>query len=236
MNQKQNNIVKMFDNIASKYDISNRVLSMGIDKSWRDEAVKQTYKLYDKKDINCIVDVACGTGDLMICWRKIAKKNSIKLYNIIGIDPSSKMLNVAKQKIKDGEFKEAFAQDLPLENRTIDIISIAYGIRNVTHRQEAFEEFYRVLKPNGILTILEFTKDEKKSWFSQIKAFYMSKVMPLIGQLVSGNKEAYQYLPDSIDEFVTSKQLQDELKTVGFEVLFAKEYSLNMNTTIIVRK
>ncbi|RLA75314.1 MAG: bifunctional demethylmenaquinone methyltransferase/2-methoxy-6-polyprenyl-1,4-benzoquinol methylase UbiE [Epsilonproteobacteria bacterium] len=236
MNKEQNKIVAMFDIIAKRYDISNRVLSMGIDKSWRNKAVRKTYKLYDKDNINHIVDVACGTGDLMIYWQKIANNLNIKLHKITGIDPSSKMIDIAKQKIKDANFTKAFAQNLPIENNTVDIVSIAYGIRNVVNRAEAFSEFYRVLKVEGLLTILEFTKDEKKFWFSSIKKFYMTNIMPLVGKIVSGNSEAYKYLPDSIKQFVTSKQLQGELEKAGFKIVFVQDYSFDMNTTIIAKK
>jgi demethylmenaquinone methyltransferase/2-methoxy-6-polyprenyl-1,4-benzoquinol methylase len=235
MNDKQNKIVSMFDSIASRYDIANRVLSMGVDKSWRDKAVKQAYHIYNKKQIDSIVDVACGTGDLMLYWQKVAVDLNIKLHRIVGIDPSVKMMEVGKNKVANAEFIEGFAQNLPLDNSQTNILSIAYGIRNVTHRAEAFEEFSRVLKPQGLLVILEFTKEENKTWFSDIKRFYMTKIMPYIGKVVSGHGEAYQYLPDSIDEFVTTKQLQSELEEVGFEIVFAQDYSMGMNTTIIAK-
>ncbi len=235
MNDKQNKIVSMFDSIAQRYDMANRVLSMGIDKSWRDKAVKKSYEIYDTKQIDTVVDVACGTGDLMLYWQKIAKDLHIKLHHIIGIDPSIKMMQVAKTKFKDATYIEAFAQNLPLDNSTADIVSIAYGIRNITHRKKALKEFSRVLKLDGLLVVLEFTKEERKTWFSFVKRVYMTKIMPYIGKVVSGHGEAYQYLPDSIDEFVTSQQLQQELVNTGFEVVFARNYSMGMNTTIIAK-
>ncbi len=235
MNKQQEKIVSMFDSIAHRYDIANRVLSMGVDKSWRDKAVKKAYEIYDKKAIETIVDVACGTGDLMIYWQKVADSSDIKLQNITGIDPSVKMMDIGRQKIPDGTFVQGFAQDLPLQSDKADIVSIAYGIRNVTHRAEAFIEFGRVLKPDGLLVILEFTKEQRKTWFSYIKDIYMTNIMPHIGKLVSGNSEAYRYLPDSIDEFATSVQLQQELVEAGFEIKFARDYSMGMNTTIIAK-
>ncbi len=143
---KQEKIVSMFNDIAGTYDVANRVLSMGIDKSWRNKACNLAFDFYGKKNVEKIVDVACGTGDMIIFWKQIAKSNSINLENIVGIDPSVGMMEVGKKKLPDVEFIEAFATEMPLENESADIISISYGIRNVVQRQEAFDEFARVLK------------------------------------------------------------------------------------------
>ncbi|MCG3715644.1 class I SAM-dependent methyltransferase, partial [Aliarcobacter butzleri] len=137
--EKQEKIVSMFNNIAGTYDIANRVLSMGIDKSWRNKACNKTFELYGKKDIEKIVDVACGTGDMILFWQQVAKENSINLKNIIGVDPSVGMMEVGKKKLPDVEFIEAYATQMPLIDKSADIISISYGIRNVVQRQEAFD-------------------------------------------------------------------------------------------------
>jgi demethylmenaquinone methyltransferase/2-methoxy-6-polyprenyl-1,4-benzoquinol methylase len=226
----------MFNKIAKTYDLANRILSMGIDKTWRKKACNEAYKLYDKKDLSCIVDVACGTGDLMIDWQKFANQNSINIDKIIGIDPSVGMMEVGKTKIKDGVFVEAGAELLPLQDNSADIISISYGIRNVVKRQEAMKEFARVLKPNGLMVILEFTKDDKKTIFRTLKKFYMNNIMPIIGGLVSGSRDAYTYLPKSIEEFITTKQMCQELEDVSLKPIFTKGYSLDMSTTFIARK
>ncbi|MFA9374922.1 MAG: class I SAM-dependent methyltransferase, partial [Poseidonibacter sp.] len=128
---KQEKIVSMFNDIAGTYDVANRVLSMGIDKSWRNKACNKTFELYNSKKIEKIVDVACGTGDMILFWKKVAEKNNITFDNIIGIDPSVGMMEVGKQKLPDVEFIEAGAANMPLENNSADIISISYGIRNV---------------------------------------------------------------------------------------------------------
>jgi demethylmenaquinone methyltransferase/2-methoxy-6-polyprenyl-1,4-benzoquinol methylase len=161
MDSRQSDIVAMFNQIAKTYDLANRILSLGIDKLWRAKACNMVFSFYNKQHIETIVDVACGTGDLMIDWKNIATDNSIVVDKIIGIDPSIGMMEVGKTKIKDGIFIEAGAENMPLEDGSADIISISYGIRNVVKRKEALEEFARVLKPNGILVILEFTKNDK---------------------------------------------------------------------------
>ena len=233
---KQEKIVSMFNDIAGTYDVANRVLSMGIDKSWRNKACNLAFDFYGKKEISKIVDVACGTGDMIDYWKKVANTNSIDLKNIIGVDPSVGMMDVAKKKLPDVEFIEAGAASMPLEDDSADIISISYGIRNVVQRQEAFDEFARVLKKDGLVVISEFTKNEKNSPLDYLTDFYMNKILPILGGLISKNKEAYTYLPNSIDEFLTTENLCKELKQAGLEVIHTKAFSMNISTLIIARK
>ena len=234
--EKQEKIVSMFNNIAGTYDIANRVLSMGIDKSWRNKACNKTFELYGKKNIEKIVDVACGTGDMILFWKQVADENSIKLENIKGIDPSVGMMEVGKKKLPEVEFIEAFATNMPLENESTDIVSISYGIRNVVERQKAFDEFARVLKKDGLVVINEFTKNKKENLLDHLTDFYMNKILPILGGIISKNKEAYRYLPDSIDEFLTTENLCKELKLAGLEPVYVKAFSMNISTLIIARK
>jgi demethylmenaquinone methyltransferase/2-methoxy-6-polyprenyl-1,4-benzoquinol methylase len=144
----------MFNDIAKTYDLANRILSMGIDKTWRKKACNMAYEFYGKKSIDRIVDVACGTGDLMIDWENVAKDLNIEVKEIIGVDPSVGMMEVGKTKIPHRTFIEAGAQDMPLEDESADFISISYGIRNVVQRKEGLQEFARVLKKDGLCVIL----------------------------------------------------------------------------------
>ena len=233
---KQEEIVSMFNDIAKTYDIANRVLSMGVDKTWRNKACNLAYTFYGKDELDKIVDVACGTGDMMIDWKRIAKQNDIVVKDIVGIDPSVGMMEIGKQKIPDGTFIEAGAEAMPLENECADFVSISYGIRNVIKRKEGLQEFARILKPGGLAVILEFTKNDKDDFASKLTKFYMNNLMPHIGGLVSKNKDAYTYLPESIENFITTKQMCEELKEVGLEPIFVKGYSLDMSTTFIARK
>ncbi|MGB3751709.1 MAG: bifunctional demethylmenaquinone methyltransferase/2-methoxy-6-polyprenyl-1,4-benzoquinol methylase UbiE [Arcobacteraceae bacterium] len=232
----QEDIVKMFDEIAKKYDLANRILSMGIDKKWRKKACNLAYDFYGKSDISKIVDVACGTGDLMIDWENVAAVNGIDIKEIVGVDPSVGMMEVGKRKIPHRIFIEAGAEAMPLDDESADIISISYGIRNVVKRKEGFSEFARVLKKDGLCVILEFTKNDKNNFPAKLTKFYMNNMMPHIGGLVSKNKDAYTYLPESIEAFITTKQMCDELKEVGLEPIFVQGYSMNMSTTFIARK
>ena len=233
---KQEKIVSMFNDIAGTYDVANRILSMGIDKSWRNKACNLAYNFYEKDEIEKIVDVACGTGDMIEFWKKIAKDNGIILKNIVGVDPSVGMMDVARVKLPEVEFIEAGAAQMPLETQSADIISISYGIRNVVQRQEAFDEFARVLKKDGLVVISEFTKNEKRNPLDHITDFYMNKILPTLGGLISKNKEAYTYLPNSIDEFLTTENLCKELKQSGLEPIHTQAFSMNISTLIIARK
>ncbi len=232
---KQQKIVQMFDEIAGTYDTANRVLSMGIDIQWRKTACDETFARY-QKPIELIVDVACGTGDMMGYWAKQAKKAGRQIGKILGVDPSVGMTDVGKQKFPEFEFVISEATELPLEDASADILSISYGIRNVVKRQDAFKEFARVLKTGGYVVILEFTKDEKKGIFFALKDFYLNKILPILGGLISKNKAAYEYLPNSIEGFLTSSMLQKELDEAGFETEFCKSFSMDISTLVIAKK
>ncbi len=234
--EKQEKIVGMFDEIASTYDLANRVLSFGIDKQWRRKGCDKAYNLLGKKELTQITDVACGTGDLLLYWRERAKMLDIEVGKYIGVDPSVGMLEVAREKVDFADFLEGKAQELPIADEGTDIISISYGIRNVVDRVEALEEFYRALKPGGMVVILEFTKQEKSGVTAKIVDLYMKNILPAIGGLVSKNYAAYKYLPDSIEEFLTTEMLENELREAGFEMKYTKSFSMGISTLLVAQK
>ncbi len=234
--EKQQKIIGMFDDIAPTYDLANRVLSFGIDIQWRKKGCDKAFEILGVDTISKIADVACGTGDLLLYWKERAEKKGIKVNSFVGIDPSRGMLEVAKEKVKFAEFIEGQAQVMPLGDASCEIVSISYGIRNVMDRKRAFGEFNRVLKDNGIVVILEFTKQEKSGFISKIVDFYMKKILPAIGGLVSKNYDAYRYLPDSIESFLTTKMLEDELKESGFDIKYTKSFSLGISTLLVAQK
>jgi demethylmenaquinone methyltransferase/2-methoxy-6-polyprenyl-1,4-benzoquinol methylase len=236
LEKKQEKIIQMFDDIAPTYDKANHILSMGIDISWRKKACDKTYELAGAKKIGLIVDVACGTGDMIGFWQKRAKKQNINIKRTLGIDPSFKMLQCAKAKFPNFDFAKAKAVDLPLPNACVDILSISYGIRNVIERQKAFKEFARVVKNGGFVVILEFTKDDKNGIFHSLKQLYLHKILPFLGALISKNYEAYKYLPDSIEGFLSASILQDELKEAGFKTEYVKSFSFDISTLLIAKR
>jgi len=234
--EKQEKIVGMFDEIASTYDLANRVLSFGIDKQWRRKGCDKAYSLLGKKELTQITDVACGTGDLLLYWRERAQKHGIEVERYLGVDPSVGMLNVAREKVDFSDFLEGKAQELPVEDEGTDIISISYGIRNVVDRVEALQEFYRALKPGGMVVILEFTKQKKDGVTAKMVDLYMKNILPTIGGLVSKNYAAYKYLPDSIEDFLTTDMLEDELRSAGFEMKYSQSFSMGISTLIVAQK
>ncbi len=234
--EKQEKIVEMFNDIAPTYDRANRVLSMGIDKTWRKKACDLAYKLKGEDTIDLILDIACGTGDMMDYWMRRADKQNIHVSKILGVDPSNGMVNVAREKFPKFDYAISKATEIPAENASADFLSISYGIRNVVEREEALKEFNRVLKPGGYVIILEFMKRENPGVMAKITDFYLNRVLPKIGGAISKNKEAYEYLPSSIEDFLTVNKMQEELENAGFEICYSKSFSMNISSLIIARK
>jgi demethylmenaquinone methyltransferase/2-methoxy-6-polyprenyl-1,4-benzoquinol methylase len=234
--EKQTKIVSMFDDIAPTYDTANRVMSMGVDKSWRRKACDKAYKFYDKDKLDKIVDVACGTGDMMDFWQKRAEVNGVNIGEIIGVDPSVGMVDVARKKYPQYNYHISKATEIPLEDSSADILSITYGIRNVMQRTQALKEFNRVLKKDALVVILEFMKNENPSVIAKIMNFYTNKILPKVGGFISKNLEAYEYLPNSIEDFSTVSNMQKELENAGFTMLYTKSFSMDISTLLIARK
>lgn len=234
--QKQDEIIEMFNQIAPSYDKANRILSFGIDVSWRKKACAQTLKFCEKSELK-ILDLACGTGDMIEIWQKSAQKFG-KKCELKGIDPSHEMLKIAREKIQNQnvEFIQAKAQSLPLENESTEIISISYGIRNVMQRQEALSEIFRVLKHGGLFVVLEFTKRENGGLIAIFRDFYLKKILPILGGIISKNKAAYEYLPNSIDGFLSKDEFINELESAGFRLCVFKSFSFGISSMFIAQK
>jgi len=146
------------------------------------------------------------------------------------------MLEVARGKVDFAEFIEGKAQALPLFEESSDVVSISYGIRNVVDRVEALQEFNRVLKPGGLVVILEFTKQERSGIIDKVVDFGMKNVLPRVGGFISKNYEAYKYLPESIEEFLTTEMLAKELEEAGFEMKYTKSFSMGISTLLVAQK
>ena len=233
--QKQEKIVDMFNQIAPTYDVANRVLSLGVDVSWRKFACRYMLEIFKERSIN-IVDVACGTGDMMGLWSEISKEFGVEVKSLTGIDPSSGMLKEARAKFPNFKFIEAYADNTTLASGEVQILSISYGIRNVVERKAALREFNRVLADGGYVVVLEFTKRQKKGFITALRDFYLSKILPKIGGFISKNKEAYEYLPSSIENFLDAKSFCDELAEAGFEIELCKGFSMDISTLFIAKK
>lgn len=234
--EKQEKIVEMFNQIAPTYDIANRAMSLGIDSSWRKNACEMTLSLFEdsQKDIH-IIDVACGTGDMINIWEKTCNYHC-KNLKIIGVDPSIGMLDVAKKKLPNCEFILSKADNIPVDDEIADILSISYGIRNVVNRLEALKEFNRIIKDGGYVTILEFTKGKTDTFFTRLRDFYLKNIVPKIGGFISKNRQAYQYLPDSIEDFIRTDDFCEELKQNGFEIKIVKGFNIDISTLFVAQK
>lgn len=242
MSDKQKQIVSMFNEIAPSYDKTNRVMSLGIDVSWRVMACKKAFEALGKDKMECVLDVACGTGDMLWHWNNQAQKSGKQIVQMCGIDPSNGMLEIAKQKLApllndkthsalSLEIGEAKA--LNIESESVDILSIAYGLRNVVALESALDEFVRVLKKGGVLVILEFMNNKDSGFLQQFMRFYTRKILPLVGGVLSRNYTAYKYLPNSIQDFVSAEDLKEKLENRGVVSYFMKGYSANISTLYI---
>ena len=208
---KKGQVEKMFNNISKEYDILNRVISFGIDVSWR----KKIVKILKSKNPSTILDVATGTGDLAIA---MVKTNAQK---IIGLDISKGMLDVGIEKIKDRNLNNTVemvigdSENLKYENDFFDAITVSFGVRNFESLDSGLSEIFRVLKPNGSLVILE-TSNPTKFPFKQFYRFYSKFILPSIGKIFSKDKVAYNYLSESSAEFPYGEKFNNILKKIGF--------------------
>tara|TARA_B100000315_G_C14499913_1_gene551826 strand:+ start:253 stop:990 length:738 start_codon:yes stop_codon:yes gene_type:complete len=207
---KKEFVQKMFDDISPHYDFLNHFLSLGVDIYWRRKFIKHL----NIKNGQTILDVACGTGDIGF---EILKYFQIQLTNI---DISKNMLDIAEKKAKHKNleniiFIQGDAEILPLENDSIDCLTIAYGFRNIAHYDKALEEFYRVLKPGGTLGILEFSIPKSRIIGSLFKV-YFHYILPKIGGLFSPS-DAYRYLPESVDFFPSRNDIGKRIIKSGFQ-------------------
>jgi len=202
----------MFARIAPRYDFLNHFLSFNIDRRWRKVLVQRLEPVLERQDVR-VLDLCCGTGDVWLDLRRTARGL------VVGADFCHPMLMSAKQKAARGGFPaplvEADALGLPLANNVLDAISIAFGFRNLANYEAGLRELHRVLRPGGMLAILEFSHPPHPA----VKAgygFYSSILLPAIGTLLSGSPGAYTYLPDSISKFPGADELVKMMRTAGF--------------------
>ena len=227
MDEKKSKVKKIFDGIAHKYDFLNHLLSFGVDVYWRRKALK----LSNLNSESILLDIACGTGDFSI----EAKKFGVK--KIFGADFSKNMLLLFNKKSNwiIGNNVQLVAEQLPIKNNSVTNISVAFGVRNFYEIQEGFNSFYRVLKDSGKVTILEFKMPSNKV-FKGVYKFYFKKMLPLIGGLISKDKEAYKYLPESVEEFDEKIELIKLLKNSGFAKIEVHSLTFGVAAVTIATK
>ena len=222
-------VAQMFDRISKRYDFLNRLLSAGRDQQWRDELVREI----PNRPGGAFLDVATGTGDVLL---KV-KQDHPEYRTYIGIDISEKMLNLARDKAiaeKTLQFLPMSAQSLTFADQTFDALSISFGLRNVVDKEQALAEFSRVLKPHGVLLILEFFKAEGR-FFEGIFQFYFHYILPIIGRIFS-EKQAYEYLPASVQSFYSQEGLLCALNKCGFTSEVKKNFLFGSCKLVVARK
>ncbi|MBQ0116705.1 MAG: bifunctional demethylmenaquinone methyltransferase/2-methoxy-6-polyprenyl-1,4-benzoquinol methylase UbiE [Flavobacterium sp.] len=208
---KKEQVAQMFDNISGNYDGLNRVISMGIDISWR----KKVLEIVANTNPSNILDIATGTGDLAILLSQSSAKK------IIGLDISAGMLEIGKKKVAEKKLENKIelvlgdSEKIPFPDNHFDAITVSFGIRNFEDLEIGLSEILRVLKPNGIFVILE-TSVPTKFPFKQGYQFYTKNILPLIGNIFSKDKQAYAYLSESANKFPHGVALTNILQKVGF--------------------
>jgi len=198
----------MFGRIAHRYDFLNHLLSFNLDKRWRARLADRAGEILDRPGAR-VLDLCCGTADVLIAMQTRRGRALI-----LGSDFCHPMLEAARRKTQAPLF-EADALELPLADQSMDLITIAFGFRNLANYQRGLKELRRVLKPGGVAAILEFSRPDRK-FFGALYGFFSFRVLPWIGGMVSGSREAYSYLPESIAKFPDADQLAGQMRAAGF--------------------
>ncbi|MEM7655075.1 MAG: bifunctional demethylmenaquinone methyltransferase/2-methoxy-6-polyprenyl-1,4-benzoquinol methylase UbiE [Bacteroidota bacterium] len=208
---KKEQVTEMFDKIAPKYDLLNRLLSLGVDISWRRKAVK-LLRPYQPK---LVVDIATGTADFAVEARKLQPEK------IIGIDISPEMLEIGREKLRRKRLDELItlelgdSEDLKLETDSIDAITVGFGVRNFENLRKGMSEIRRVIRPGGAVAILEPSFPTRFP-LKQLFQLHFRVLTPIIGKLISGDQAAYKYLPESVKAFPNGQEFLDICTEVGF--------------------
>ena len=229
---KKTEVTAMFDNIAPYYDLLNRVLSVGIDTIWRKKAIAQL----DKSKCKRILDIATGTADLAV---EISKQ--LPESQIIGLDISSKMIDLAGKKITKKHLQDRIqvevgdSENLRFEDNSFDATTASFGVRNFGNLVSGLKEMYRILKPGGQIVILEFSRPRVFP-FKQLFNTYFKYILPVIGRVKSKDPKAYKYLYESVQHFPDYDQFGDLLKEVGFNKVSWKPLSFGICTIYLGEK
>ena len=227
---KREQVEQMFDAISPKYDLLNRLFSLGIDQGWR----RKVIRLMGREPVEHLLDVATGTADLAIL-------GSTKAKRVTGVDISEGMLSHGRTKVtKRGldqrvVLQRADSAALPFPDATFDAVTVAFGVRNFEHLEQGVRDMLRVLKPNGRLFVLEFSKPQHTP-MRQLFRFYFHRVMPTIGRSVSKDSAAYTYLPKSVDAFPEGEDFLKVLRGAGGRECSAEALTGGIASLYIARK
>ncbi len=227
LDKSRENISSMFDDIAGRYDFLNHFFTANLDKRWRKGIVKYIRSNNIKCDM--LVDLASGTGDMAI---ELLNLTPLKIY---ALDISPKMLDMLKKKCDDVRIiiEVAESENMPLESSSVDIVTIGFGIRNFSNLNKSLDEIYRILRPDGLLIVLEMFNLEKRNILFE---FYFTKIMPVLGKLISRSNTAYSYLHNSVMNFKTVNQFIDLASNHGFIHEYHKNNFQKFVYSVFLRK
>lgn len=230
---KKEQVEEMFDNIAPTYDRLNHIMSLNIDKIWR----RRVMRIVRRHKARKIMDVATGTGDLAIAMAKRVDRTQI-----LGIDLSEEMLAVARKKIQKQGLEERImlekgdAENLAMvSSESLDAATVAFGVRNFENIERGLSEIYRTLRVGGLLVVLEFSMP-KNRLIRWVYSQYAHRLLPRIGGMISKDKRAYTYLPDSVEEFPAPERFAEILKGVGFKSVKLRSQSFGIAYIYIATK
>ena len=222
---KKEQVEEMFDNIAPNYDRLNHILSLNLDRIWR----RRVMRIVRRSKARRIMDLATGTGDLAIAMAKRVDRTQI-----LGVDLSEEMLAVARAKIqKQGLEERIMLEKGDAENLTmvadgsLDAVTVAFGVRNFENMERGLSEIYRTLRAGGKLVVLEFSMP-KNRLIRWIYSQYAHRLLPRIGAVISKDKRAYTYLPDSVEEFPTPERFAEIVRSVGFSSVRLRSQSFGI--------
>ncbi len=211
--EKRGRVADVFDSVASKYDLMNDLMSVGAHRIWKRMVAADT----GLKEGQSALDVAGGTGDIALLMAdRVGKSGRVVVYDING-----EMLKYGREKcvdrghVNDIQFIQGNAEDISFEENTFDVATVGFGIRNVTHLEKALTEMKRVVRPGGRVICLEFSHPEN-SLFRSIYNAYSINVLPNVGEMVTGDRNAYVYLHESIRKFPKQKELKAIMESIGF--------------------
>lgn len=228
---KKEQVAQMFDNISARYDFLNHFLSLGIDISWRKKAIRMLQPQAPKQ----ILDIATGTGDFAL---QALKLNPDK---IIGVDISEGMLEMGRKKIRQKgleqkiELKYGDSENLEFTDNKFDAVIVSFGVRNFENLNAGLKEIHRVLKPGGSAMILEFSKPQRFP-FKQLYGFYFKWILPLIGKVISKDRAAYSYLPESVDEFPYGHRFTEIMQQIGFKENICRPLTFGISSIYLAKK
>lgn len=239
-------IGRMFDSIAPDYDRLNHLLSFNVDRMWRSRAMSAVFSACPDRSASegdhgdrvlKVLDVACGTGDFSIAmarkFRKKVGKLPAKNIKIVGLDLSEGMLSVMKDKVEAAGLGDVITlmqgngENMPFADNTFDAVSIAFGIRNFEHREQALREILRVLRPGGRLVILELSVPEN-AFLRWGYCLYFRNILPKIGGKISGDKSAYNYLPASVLGFPGKEEWMSIMVSCGYSDIAHKAFTFEI--------